>query len=555
MNRKALKAEIIKCGTDPEYFIRNYVKIQHPVRGLIPFDLYDYQAELLQDYQDCRFNVVLKARQLGISETTAAYATWMMMFRRDKNIVVIATKKETAKNIIRKVSTAIKNLPPWLMLTKVVTNNVFSIELSNGSRIKAVSTAKDAGRSEAGSLLIIDEAAHIENMADIWTGLRPVVTAGGAVVMLSTPKGVGNTFHKTYVQATKNENDFKHTKLMWWVHPERNADLVDDPVRPGFKTNEWFKKETGGMDAREIAQELECNFNASGDNFISTEYMDWIKDNTILDPVSFQNWDRQLHVWNEPVHMTQYFITADVARGDGNDYSSCHVFDSETMTQCAEYYAKIPPDDFADTLCKIGNNYNGALIVVENNSIGLACLNQIKLLEYENVYYSRKGDFRPGQAFNMLLPLPSITEYVPGFTTSGKSRPLILQKLEEFIRLRIITIRSNRSLEELRKFIWNNGKPQAMKGYNDDLVIALALACWIKETYITPNMMTEGLSKTMLELTGLDHTDHTSIPGATKDPRFVKENERIARQRVKNPYKLTLPDGRVEDLGWLISSK
>jgi hypothetical protein len=94
-----------------------------------------------------------------------------------------------------------------------------------------------------------------------------------------------------------------------------------------------------------------------------------------------------------------------------------------------------------------------------------------------------------------------------------------------------------------------------MKGYNDDLVIALALACWIKETYITPNMMTEGLSKTMLELTGLDHTDHTSIPGATKDPRFVKENERIARQRVKNPYKLTLPDGRVEDLGWLISSK
>ena len=118
MNRKQLKAEVIKCGRDPAYFIRKYVKIQHPVRGLLPFDLYDYQDKLLECYEEHRFNVILKARQLGISEVTAAYATWLMLFRRDKNILVMATKKDTSKNIIRKVATAIKNLPPWLMLSK-----------------------------------------------------------------------------------------------------------------------------------------------------------------------------------------------------------------------------------------------------------------------------------------------------------------------------------------------------------------------------------------------------------------------------------------------------
>ena len=561
MNRKSLQAEIIKCGVDPEYFIRNYVKIQHPVRGLIPFDLYDYQAVLLKDYQENRFNVVLKARQLGISETTAAYATWMMLFRRDKNVVVVATKKETAKNIIRKVATAIKNLPAWLMLTDVVANNVFSIELTNGSRIKAVSTARDAGRSEAGSLLIIDEAAHIENMEEIWTGLRPVVAAGGSATILSTPKGVGNTFHKIYVSADLNENEFKPTKLMWWVHPERvldesgNSDLIDDPVRPGYRTSSWFKRETSGMDRREVAQELECNFNASGDNFITSEQLQWIQENTVMPPISFENWDRQQHVWTPPMSLMQYLICADVARGDGKDYSAAHVFDIDTMTQQAEYYAKVPPDQFAETLVRVGNEYNGALLVVENNSVGLACLEHIKLAEYENIYFSRKGDFKPGQSFNAALPLPNMTEYVPGFTTSVRTRPLMLQKFEEYIRTRNVTIRSNRLLEELRKFIWNNGKPEAMKGYNDDLVLAVAIGCWIKETFLAPNMLTEGMSKTLLGLISRDQTTNTEIPGATKDPRFVRANDRLSVSPHADPYKLVLPNGAVENLGWLISSE
>jgi len=560
MNKKTVKAEIIRCGQDPVYFIRNYVKIQHPKRGLIPFDLYPYQEELIRAYQKNRFNVILKARQLGISEVTAAYATWMILFRRDKNILVMATKKDTSKNIIRKVDTAIKNLPSWLMLAKVKRNNVFDIELTTGSRIKAISTTREAGRSEAVSFLIIDEAAHIDNMEEIWTGILPTVQAGGSVSMLSTPKGVGNTFHKVYVQAEQGENDFFLTKLMWWLHPERVLneeglpDLEDDPLRPGFKTSSWFRKETMGMGPRDVAQELECNFNASGDNFISADYMEWIEKNTMFDPESYENWDRALHVWKKPEAGRQYFISADVARGDGKDNSAAHVWDISTMEQVAEYYGKVPPDDFANLVCRMGREYNGALLVVENNSIGLACLEHVKLAEYENVYYSSKGNFSPGKSVNTAFQMPSMNELVPGFTTSPRTRPLMLAKLEEYVRTRMIIIRSPRLMGELRKFVWHNGKAEAMKGYNDDLVMAAAIGCWIRDTFLGSSILNEELSKKMLDCTSYNRTENVDIPGATKNPEFIKKNERISLMK-RNPYTMTMPNGQLIDIGWLISTK
>lgn len=563
MNRKSLKSEILKCGHDPIYFINNYVKIEHPIRGLIPFDLFDYQTKLLSDYKNVRFNIVNKARQLGISEASAAYALWLMNFRRNKNIVVLATKKETAKNIIRKVKTGLANLPKWLILSDVSSDNVFSIEFKNGSRIKAVSTAKDAGRSEAGSLLIIDEAAHIDNMEEIWTGLRPVVTAGGSVIMLSSPKGVGNTFHKVCMAAKENENDFKYTELMWWLHPEHVIneeglpDLEDDPMRPGFKTSSWFRKETAGLDPREIAQEFECSFNASGDTFIGNEYLKLIEETMLMPPISFEGWDRNIHIWNKPTLYSQYFIAADVARGDGKDFSTAQVFDINTMTQCAEYRGKIPPDRFAELLMTLGQEYNMALLVVENNSVGLACLEHIKLGDYENVYFSSKGDFKPGKIFNTMMPLPSMSDYIPGFTTSNRTRPLMLQKLEEYVRSKTINIRSSRLLDELRKFVWNSGRPEAQKGYNDDLVMACALACWIRDTFLSSSLTSTDLTKAMMECMSIKRVEHTDIPGATKDPRFIKSNESLSRSKHggASPFEMSLPDGSVENIGWLIGKK
>ena len=155
--------EIVRCGKSPSYFINSFITISHPIRGTIPFKTFDYQKDLLESYEDYRFNVILKARQIGISEITAAYVVWMMLFHKDKNILVMATKFATAANLVKKVKRMLKGLPEWVRIANISVDNRTSFELSNGSQIKASSTSVDAGRSEALSLLVIDEAAHVEN--------------------------------------------------------------------------------------------------------------------------------------------------------------------------------------------------------------------------------------------------------------------------------------------------------------------------------------------------------------------------------------------------------
>ena len=127
LTKKQILAEVVKSGKDPAYFINNYARIAHPLQGLIPFKLYDFQEQLLRDFNDNRFNVILKARQLGISTTTAAYIAWMMMFHRNKNILVIATKFQTAGNLVKKVKHIIKNLPPWLQIANITIDNCLTI--------------------------------------------------------------------------------------------------------------------------------------------------------------------------------------------------------------------------------------------------------------------------------------------------------------------------------------------------------------------------------------------------------------------------------------------
>ena len=96
--KEVIKQEYIKCAQDPAYFMKKYCMIQHPIRGKIPFELYDFQEKSVNEFHQHRFNVILKARQLGISTLTAGYSLWMMTFHQVKNILVIATKQEVAKN-------------------------------------------------------------------------------------------------------------------------------------------------------------------------------------------------------------------------------------------------------------------------------------------------------------------------------------------------------------------------------------------------------------------------------------------------------------------------
>ena len=508
LTKQEMIKEIVKSGKDPVYFINNYQKISHPLKGLIPFKTYAFQDDLIKNFNDHRFNVILKARQLGISTVTAAYVVWMMMFHRDKNILVLATKFGTAANLVKKVKAIIRNLPPWMMVANIAVDNRTSFELTNGSQIKASSTSSDAGRSEALSLLVIDEAAHVEGLEELWTGLYPTLSTGGRCIALSTPNGVGNWFHQTYTDADSGNNDFFPTMLPWDVHPDRDQ--------------EWFEKETRNMARRQIAQELECSFNMSGETVLNPDDLVRIEDQETKEAEYRTGFDRNLWIWEtyNPAH--SYLLVADVARGDGKDFSAFHIINLHTLEQVAEYQGKVNLDMYANLLNTTGREYGECMLVVENNNIGFAVLEKMMEFDYPNLYHSIKSTHEYVDPYLA----ESRSNSVPGFTTTMKTRPLIVAKLEEFIRNKLITIRSSRVLNEMKTFIWNNGKPQAMRGYNDDLVMSLAIACWVRDTALVVNKRDEEYRKVFLSSMGKSSTIlDTTIPGMTGHKKAANMKE------------------------------
>jgi len=195
--------EYKKCAVDPIHFMKKYCMIQHPVRGKIPFHLFPFQEQTLTQFKDNRFNIVLKSRQTGISTLSAGYALWKMIFNTDFNVLVIATKQDVAKNLVTKVRVMHDLLPSWLKGGSLEDNKL-SLRLNNGSQIKAIASSPDAGRSEALSLLIFDEAAFIDDIDEIWVAAQSTLSTGGSCIALSTPNGVGNWFHKTLKKQPKN---------------------------------------------------------------------------------------------------------------------------------------------------------------------------------------------------------------------------------------------------------------------------------------------------------------------------------------------------------------
>ena len=224
--KKIIRQEYIRCAKDPVHFMKKYCYIQHPQRGRIQFNLYPFQEKVLGKFKDNPYSIILKSRQLGISTLTAAYSLWTMLFHKDKNVLCIATKQETAKNMVTKVKFMYENLPSWLSID-YIENNKLTLRLTNGSQIKATSASSDAGRSEAVSLLLIDEAAFIENIGEIWASAQQTLATGGGCIALSTPYGTGGWFHQTWVKAEAKENEFLPIKLPWFVHPERDKEWRD----------------------------------------------------------------------------------------------------------------------------------------------------------------------------------------------------------------------------------------------------------------------------------------------------------------------------------------
>lgn len=545
MRKAAVKDEILRCAQDPVYFINKYVRIRHPVRGLIPFKTFPYQDRMLEALMKKRLNVVLKARQMGYTEIVAAFVLWLILFHPHQTIMCLATKAETAKGYIKKIRTAIKKIPSWLLIADVVTDNKTSIELANGSVVKSSTKAADAGRSDALSLLVVDEAAHIKGFDEVWTGLRPTISTGGRIIMLSTPLGVGNVFEKTYIDATKRGNNFNPICTMWYEHPEHISDLQVD-TNTGKYTSAWFRDETKGMSQREIAQEYECAFLASGDTFFTPDLMNSVSKMVVPE----SNMEEGLHVFKAAERGRSYIMSVDSSTGIGFDRCGIHVCDVETMEQVAEFNGRVKPSDAAATADRIGRDYNSALMIVENNAVGLAVLEHLKLLGYPNLFYSRKGAKAgdrlgdPGNASEGSMG-PS---YVHGISTQGNNRGFMLNKLEELIRMEKMVIHSIRFRSEMETFIWNNGRPEAKSGRRDDLIMAMAFLVWVRDNLYGGVYNTPALTAAMIKAMRYGRTQNTQIPGASKNPEHVPSRAMGVFTSPKRPYLHQLPNGQYLDL-------
>jgi hypothetical protein len=907
-----IKSEFIKCSQDPVHFLSKYAFVQHPQRGRILFNLYPFQAKVVKLWAQNDYCIINKSRQLGISTLAAGYALWLMLFQKDKNILCIATKQETARNMVTKVKFMFNNLPTWLKVP-VEEDNKLSLRLNNGSIIKATSAATDAGRSEAVSLLIIDEAAFIENVDQIWASSQQTLSTGGKALVISTPYGTGNFFHKTFSAAEIQANEFVAIKLPWYVHPERDEawrkkqdDLLGDPrmaaqecfsgdviiytkngpkqikdincgemvlshdgtynkvlktfsqiktenlyeIKNGLnnipkfvtgnhpflnKDNKWkiveelnisnesiqlfpiniipqsspnskidllkyikaenpiyfplkfdndfiwlnkksrinrfiefdydlgfliglylsegsywknvvsfsynwdLEKDTWPLKLEEIIQkkfninifshyknkndkscnlyiknqifkkfielvikggkysynkqisdlvynnssketlkgiidgiligdgtlkseyncllglsspmlvydvlyinnllgrhnitlkkrdskksiilnkeyltkdhytlnflntkinndskifserveDLEINinkktskfkfedgsflttlklnkvdskemevfnleventhtyiteygithncdaeFNTSGDTVFYPEWLEFIKETQLKEPLERRGINKNLWIWETPDYSREYMVVADVARGDGKDYSGAHVIDIESNTQVAEFRDQLPPKEFGYFLVGLASEYNNALLVVENANIGWATLDAIIEREYRHLYHSPKSEQYTADAY--LQYYEQSLAQTPGFTVSLRNRPLLVNKFREYVGDRSVTIRSKRLFEEMKVFIWKYGRPEAQTGYNDDLVMPFAIGMYLRDTSL--RFQQQGLDQTRKTL------DHLSVNRTTYSGVYGRDNS------IPNPYSMKI-NNKDENIRWLI---
>jgi hypothetical protein len=519
--KEIIKAEYIKCATDPVHFFRKYCYIQHPLKGRILFHLYPFQEDVLSDFRNNRFCIINKSRQLGISTLVAGFSLWTMLFQKDKTVLCIATKQETARGMVEKVQFMFDNLPAWLKGNqKPLANNKLSFQLANNSRIVATSAASDAGRSYSVSLLLVDEAAFIEGIDKIYTSIKPTIATGGGIIALSSPNGIGNWFHKTYTEAEIGKNDFKAIRLPWNLHPDRNE--------------QWEQTERANMSPREFAQEYDCDFLGSGNSVVEPDLLSFYEQTYIQEPIERRFMGGDFWIFQYPDYTKSYVVSADVARGDGSDYSAFHVIDVTTCEQVAEYKSQIDTRTFGNMLVSVATEYNNALLVVENANVGWDVVNTIIEKQYPKLYYSPRA-YGEMQMDKWMAKMES-DQTVPGFTTSTKTRPLVISKMESYIREKAFVFHSKRLLEELRVFIWQNGKAQAQVGYNDDLVMALGIGLFTRDTAM--RFYEQGMDLNRAMISNITKTGHSNAPTLPSG--------------VRNPYMMNDGRGGFEDVSWIL---
>lgn len=456
--------EFLKCKNNPIYFISNYIKVSHPKRGLVTFDLYPFQKRILDEFSTHRFNILRKFRQAGCTTLIAAYSLWLCMFNAHKTVAILSKGEAESTEIIDRIKLMHTELPVWLQ-PKVLEDNKHTFKLENKSVIKSRASGKQSGRSIPGSLLILDEAAFIEHIGTIWAAAYPIISTGGSVIALSTVNGIGNWFHKMYTQAINKENNFNAIDIFWKDHPEyfRHSGYeklyqLMESYEPPVYIDDWEKNTRSNLSLKEWLQEYEANFLGTGETYIEGEILRQLKEN--CNKEYFIKYNNRMRVWKDPVPHHEYVLAADPSIGRERDYSAFHIIDIYNGEQVAEFYSnRTAINDFAKIIVDEARLYNTAYVMSERNGIGNNLIYFLKeTLEYENLAMDEDRQI--------------------GIQITQKNRENLLADMEHNIRNNRVKINSERLVDELLTFVIDidTGKIKADTNCHDDLIMSFAIA-------------------------------------------------------------------------------
>ena len=437
--------EYKKCMEDPSYFCKKYVKVIHLDKGLVPFDLYPYQEDMFDHFEENRFSIVLACRQSGKSISSVGYILWYALFHPEKTIAILANKGATAREMLARVTLMLENLPFFLQPGCKALNKG-SIELSNNSRIVAAATSGSSIRGMSVNLLFLDEFAFVENAAEFYTSTYPVVSSGTdtKVIITSTANGIGNTYHKIWEGAVQNVNEYKPFRVDWWDVPGRDE--------------RWKEETIANTSQLQFDQEFGNTFFGTGDTLI--------EGNTLLDlrarqPINLLE-GGDLKVYEKPAKDHEYIMTVDVSKGRGQDYSTFTVIDvsQRPFKQVAVYRNNnISPLLYPSIIYKYANLYNEALCVVENNDAGmLVAVGLYQDLEYENMFLES-----------------AIKSDAIGVTMTRKVKRIGCSSIKDIIENNKLQVVDEETILEISTFVAKGVSYEASEGNHDDLMMNLVM--------------------------------------------------------------------------------
>lgn len=442
--------EYRKCMQDPKYFAREYLKVVHLDKGLVPFDLYPYQEHMFDHFNNNRFSIVLACRQSGKSISSVAYLLWYALFHPEKTVAVLANKGATAREMLARLTLMLENLPFFLQPgTKAL--NKGSIDFSNNSRIIAAATSGSSIRGMSVNLLFLDEFAFVEDAGTFYTSTYPVVSSGKdtKVIITSTANGVGNIYHKLWEGAVQETNEFKPFRVDWWDVPGRDET--------------WKQQTIANTSELQFNQEFGNTFHGTGNTLIAADALLSQKAETpIID-------EGNLRIYKHPEEGHNYIMTVDVAKGRGQDYSTFNIVDISTdpfEQVCVFQDNLISPIMFPDHIYKWAKTYNNAYVVIESNDQGqLVCNGLYYDWEYENMFVESM-----------------VKAGALGMNMNRKVKRIGCSNIKDFVEQKKIKIVDSQTIIEMSTFVAKGQSYEASDGNHDDLMMNLVMFGWFSTT-------------------------------------------------------------------------